>query len=738
MRYLPRRVIDYTVAAEGEERTLLDNLLMSYGARDWYLPIWYDVTVSTAPSTTTFIPCSASSGLRAGSIIFIKGVTVYDYQVAEVASVNSGGVTLVAPIAAVPAGTILHPMTVGRLVEQPAQSAHTDGVVTAEPQFLVVERPFDAGTTIRDAGPMIMNGLIVNAYHQETGRGGYFHHNSGTSEGQFIFIYSLFLAYEALIGGNPEQQATARYYKTLAQTMLDAMGSGDSYLGPMLRQPVPSSVDTITLLHWLFAARGDIPGQQVMLSYEVSRVGSTLTIPANAGGGSTFKVWQIYPGSSALLYESPFSPAFNIATPTVETQIELTEADWTQLGDTTVITIPSGSPVHSTWKIVFGYNTDTLIPQGDGFEAYPNWTSIEPGYAACAPDTFRWFEQAMQKAIEHDDRPGMAARWTALQLAMRRTAVKGQNISDLREVFQPMPGFDAIPLRGAPDGMYCYSNDPRALGPSAGGSADWKGFTWWSRDTNGLIVGKIPEDRVDKTIEPTPSVRAKSVWTLTGVWPSVYFGPATTLTVGGVSYTFANEGQMRSTVDAINAGHPLVSATLVYRKTYLGEGDSDHFMQISVTARDDGVAGNGTTFSATTGTVSSPTLTGGVDAGPDFQITYNAWQVQIGRGFSDQWRQATDYQTADQFLYARIGATKKPGSTEHIRVYLSATQAYDAGTRWFAEVGSLSAFNASGGVAEFFIPLRAPTCGAVWGTDAGRCQPARGHPCRFPSHQAFA
>lgn len=574
MRYFPRKTLNFTIATEGEERSLLDNLLMTYSAQEWYLPIWYDVSITTAVSSGTSIPVVPSSGIAVGTIIFIMGSTVYDYQIAEVTAVGASTITLAdAPGTIIPSGSRIFPMTIGRLVEQPAITAMSDGVETAIPQFLITEKPVDPGVTPRTAGPLIVDGLIVNAYHQETGRGGYFHHNSGTSEGQFIFIYALYLAYEQLVGGTSEQQEVAFWYKSLAETMLDAMGTGDSYVGPMLRQPIPPNIDTITLLHWLFAARGDIPGQQIILTYEVTPSGGNITIPASAGGENVFKVWQIYPGTSALLYDSPFSPAYDIASPAGETQILITEDDWSFVGGVAEIDIPAGAPTEATWKVVYGYTTDNIIPRGFAFEAYPNWTSIPAGYAACAPDTFRWFEQAMQKAILHDARPGNVDKWTSLKNAMQRSAVRGQAITDLREVIEPMPGFEAVPVNGAPDGMYCWTDAEGALGPTGGGNPDWKGHNFWSRNASGVIVGSLPK---------------------------------------GVS--------------------------------------------------------------------------------------------QIGRGFTDQWREAETYQDADQYLYINIGAGRLFEATEHLRVYVSSTQAYDPATRWFADIATLVDFEATSDTIEFFIP----------------------------------
>lgn len=139
------------------------------------------------------------SSIRAGSIVFIAGDTAYDFEVNEVAEVLADGIRLAnAPKRAWPAGTRVFPVTVAELTDQPQLRARTSNLVTAEIRFRVVEPQIDPGPTPVVAGPMIVDGLIVNAYHQETGRGGYFHHNSGTSEGQFIFIYGAFLAYEAL------------------------------------------------------------------------------------------------------------------------------------------------------------------------------------------------------------------------------------------------------------------------------------------------------------------------------------------------------------------------------------------------------------------------------------------------------------------------------------------------------------------------------------------------------------
>lgn len=365
-------------------------------------------------------------------------------------------------------------------------------------------------------GPLILYGLITNAYHNELGRGGYFHHNSGTSEGQSIGIEGSLLAYQALSGGTIEENQAAEWYKANGLSMLDALGN-DSRTGPMLRQPVSSNKDTITLLHWLFAARGSIPSQGINYELTATKSGNKLVIPATVsghkGGADVFRVWQIYPATSYLLYNSPYSPSYDSVNPTADTSIMLSDDDWKKVGNTVEITIPAGAPSGVTqWKIVYGYQNAGTIKQGQAEEAYPCWTPIDPGYSACAPDTFRWFEYAMTLAMQVDNRTGKAVRWQNLRDAMRRTAVRGQSITDLREIIKPMPQFDPIPIKGEPSGMFCYSNHPAALPPSnaqisAGANAAWIGFNFWSRvgGAGGTVSPGVYTWTPDNMLDVTPA-----------------------------------------------------------------------------------------------------------------------------------------------------------------------------------------------------------------------------------------
>lgn len=162
LRYLPQRTFKFAVAVEGEERSLFDNMLMAYGAGEWYLPIWHDVTISTVQSTFVGIQCEPSAALKVGTPVFIKGETVYDFQIAEISEITDTGIKVSPALTrVVPAGTIIHPMTVGRLIEQPALTAMTDAVEVADTQFLVTQPAIDPGATVRLASN---EGGLLNEY----------------------------------------------------------------------------------------------------------------------------------------------------------------------------------------------------------------------------------------------------------------------------------------------------------------------------------------------------------------------------------------------------------------------------------------------------------------------------------------------------------------------------------------------------------------------------------------------
>lgn len=498
-----------------------------------------------------------------------------------------------------------------------------------------------------DGGPLIKNGLITNSYHDVMGRGGYFPAISGTSEGQSIGIEGSFLCYEQLTGGTPEEQAAADWYRTNGKQMLDALGDGTN-ASPMLRQPIPQDVETITLLHWLFAARGSSPSQAI--NYDFTAVGTPdnkLIIPetvptgyegmVHKGASDVFRVWMFYPSTADLLYYSPYSIAYLKGSTSVAYDgmdfnldesfrlddglpgpIELPSPHWTYVNGQVEIGPFAAIEPGKEYYVVYAYQNAGIIEEGSAFEAYPHWGKLPDGFSACAPDTFRWFDFALNLAIEHDDRVGKASDWTKLRDASRRTVVKGQNVSDLREVLEPLPQFPVFAPRGEPSGMFCYSNHPLALSPPAdiiaeGGNVDWLGFNFWGRH-NGI----------GGTVAPN-----EFVWT-----PENMFYPA-----------------------------------------------------------------------GWTGDIYNGCIT------LDVPSSSTAYQTQIGRGKNDYWRSGTkSYEEKDEFLFVALECSKKPDPllNEKVEVFISTSKAYSEFSRLVADIGQYESFQAGpstdGGPRYFLIP----------------------------------
>lgn len=331
-------------------------------------------------------------------------------------------------------------------------------------------------------GPMIYNSLIVNAYHPEVGHGGYFHPNSGTSEGQGVMILASLLAYESL-RDDPATLPQANFYRDLASDMLRAMSEFDGN-GPMLRQPIPDNPNTITLLHWLFAAKGPVNLQKVVLDRPITVSGGVAVIPASALGQGIVNVYKLYPANRELLYQSPYSPVIGGG------EMYATSQTVNSDGSLTL-----NVPTDGSFKVVFSYYSSETLPLGSAYGAYPVWSAVPEGYAACAPDTFRWFDMALNKAIELGS-PADASKWLKLRDALRMTVVKAQNLTDLREVLRPMP---KVPVFDT-EGMFCYSDNSLAVAPAPGSGLDpgWKGYNFFRRDpATGYIVAEVPLSSVN-------------------------------------------------------------------------------------------------------------------------------------------------------------------------------------------------------------------------------------------------
>lgn len=470
-----------------------------------------------------------------------------------------------------------------QLLDRPsATTARTFSVVLHDPKALklaITRATFtiDPGEITR--GPLVRTGLVANAYHSVLGRGGYFHQFSGTSEGQAVAIESAFLACQTLRPSHPEQ---AEWFRRLAMDMTSAMGDG-TLTGPMLRQPFPASADVITLMHWLFAARGDIPAQGIVYDFKTTVRNGKLYVPKFAA--DIFKVWQIYPASSYLLYQSPYSPAYDKANPGAETQVLVT--DWRLVGN--YVEIPVN--VTGEWCVVFGYNNAGTIKQGEAEEAYPVWTRLPDGYSACAPDTFRWLDLACDLAAANDTRPGKPAQWISLRDAMRRTAVRGQAITDLREVIKPMPGLPVLPFSGEPSGMFCYSNHPSATAPDK--APGWSGYNFWSRGADGSILGNVPTSADVRQVQIgrgfNDSWREQTAYQQADqyLWVALSAAAATDMLATGKAYVYVSSTKTYNGATRWYADISLITDWTALANAFAAGGTVDLFIPRTILKRKD-------------------------------------------------------------------------------------------------------------------------------------------------------
>lgn len=154
LRLLPLRTFDFTVALDGAERSMLDNLIMAHSGDDWYLPLWHDVRMVDGTATASHLPIKTRN-IPLGTAMLVLGETPFDYEVTEfVQFAEGGGMNVSPPLSRVPrAGTRLFPMIQARLVEEPSQTAITDTLITAEPQFIVTDYSSDIpAPTAAEAG----------------------------------------------------------------------------------------------------------------------------------------------------------------------------------------------------------------------------------------------------------------------------------------------------------------------------------------------------------------------------------------------------------------------------------------------------------------------------------------------------------------------------------------------------------------------------------------------------------
>lgn len=169
LRYFPRRSVEFAIAVGGEDRQMLDNMLVTFGGARWYLPQWHEVNLldDAAPAGTRFITSvdvRDRTGVRIDSVLCLIGDDAYTYEMVEVQSQHPNGVTVAAPLFRNwPRGTRVYQVNVAELTDQPQLYPRTGNSVTAEIRFRITDAEFgyfnegDANlTTVYRGSPVLI------------------------------------------------------------------------------------------------------------------------------------------------------------------------------------------------------------------------------------------------------------------------------------------------------------------------------------------------------------------------------------------------------------------------------------------------------------------------------------------------------------------------------------------------------------------------------------------------------
>lgn len=142
LRLGPRRTIDFTAAAVGNERQAMETALAGWSGRVWSVPIWQDGAEILAPvpiGTDVVSVPTQGRDFYPGGLATLVGSTWRESEVVEVLAVNPGQVQLRrATGRAWPLGTVLYPARTARLIDGAEADRFTGQVSSAKLKFDVV------------------------------------------------------------------------------------------------------------------------------------------------------------------------------------------------------------------------------------------------------------------------------------------------------------------------------------------------------------------------------------------------------------------------------------------------------------------------------------------------------------------------------------------------------------------------------------------------------------------------
>lgn len=379
-RYAPRRFFEYSLILTDQERAYFDLAVTAWGGKDWMIPVLHDSEVLAAPLVPgqTMIPMDTMNReFLTGSKVLVSAGDARYFEILRIDQVIESGLTLITPVVGNwNSGSVMSPLIAGHMLEQPEVKRRGSNVWQGNVKFRSIdENNWPIGTNLN----VLLNedGLVVNAFQPQSGRGAYFDQASGTSEGQLILCMGLMDAANML--------GDSRAY-TLAQRMLDAT-MATTYNGA---DPPTLVTQTATFApHWLFVVKKPIKACVVNYGEKFTFNNGVAQVPDVHG--PTRLVFRALSTDYALLWQNPYSSLkkgteYHIQSYSYDAVNEVTNV---YLQDTTV---------NDDLVVIYSSQNGNTLDVGDRYEAWPDWRPLAAGETDCACDTLNWAYRAFVQA----------------------------------------------------------------------------------------------------------------------------------------------------------------------------------------------------------------------------------------------------------------------------------------------------------------------------------------------------
>ena len=275
---------------------------------------------------------------------------------------------------------------------------------------LVSSRP--GGSFLPGAQNMLMNyqGLVVNAFNNQEGRGDYFDEASGTSESQFLLILGLLEAYKVTANADA---------LSLAQTALGG-------LLPVLYRggSIPATVDATHIFapHWLFCVKQRFQSALINYNGSVNFVNGVGTLADPFGIGRY--IFQVTSIGATLLWQNPYSALSS------GTSYPFTYSWGGGVG--TIIMTGIAAGWNGPLQVIYSTQNGPMLTPGDPYEAWPDWRTLAPGEIDSACDTYNWAYRAYLDASTI-----LGGQWTLAAAATLAQAAIVYDINDSRDWIKP-------------------------------------------------------------------------------------------------------------------------------------------------------------------------------------------------------------------------------------------------------------------------------------------------------------